>query len=183
MSKKFYKTPEFYDQLQEWYSKLEAEGFEDIETFKNKNGQFRETPYVNSDIKNLYKSRQEMSDVQFRENSNLTYLYYAACRAFLAYQGAALPFLDHKILYLHSEGYSLRRISKYLRGFVCRYPKIDRRVKDISFFGMFYVRTRLIELKEKVNLWNLTNENGVRHEDYEKDDIEHLTSNYLSAKG
>jgi hypothetical protein len=177
---KFYKTPEFYDQMQEWYKKLEDEGFEDIEVFKNNKGQFRSTPYINGDIKNLYKSRQEMSDEFFREHCNLTYLYYAACRAFLAYNRTALPFLDAKILELHSEGYSLRRIVKHLRGFVCRYPKINRRIKDISFFGMFYVRERVNKLKHDVTLWNLTNENGVRLEDYEDPITTHLTTNYLS---
>jgi hypothetical protein len=166
---KFYRTEEFFKVSQEWQKKLKESGFEDIETYTNKLGQIRSTPYVNSDVKNLYKYSYDMSDEFFREYCQLTYLYFAACRAFLAYNGCALPFLDAKILELHAEGYSLRRIARELRPFISRYPIIKRKDKIIDFFGMFYVRSRLLKLKEDVTVWNLTNENGVRLNDYEDD--------------
>lgn len=185
-----FKTKQFKEEQQKWYHKLKDTGFSDIETFTNKQGYICTNPFVNSDIKNLYQIRQNCSEDYFEEYCATTYLYYAACRAFLAHnpsftqfsaekKAKSLPnpqnhvpssekshYLDYKILQLHTEGMSLRRISSYLASFICRFPPGKGRFGSYYKYSHNFVRNRLKYIKEQVRLWNLTHEEGIRYEDY-----------------
>lgn len=166
---KYYETEEFKDLKQKWYKKLREDNFKDIESFVNKQGEIFSTPYINSDIKNLYKMRYEMNDDTFQEYYHLTYLYYSACRAFLAYNSTSTPILsvlDTKILEFHSNGLSLRKICRELRKILCRYPPYKRNGTLRYFYSYQYINTRLKHIKEQVRLWNLTHPDGIRYEDY-----------------
>lgn len=161
-----FETKKFLEEKQKWYQKLKSEGFKDIETFTNKQGEIRTTPFVNSDVKNLYQIRRNCGNEYFEEYCASTYLYYSACRAFISCAGIRLPFLDGIILEKHAEGYSLRRISKYLETFICRYPQGNGKFGPYHNFSHNYVNKRLSSIKEQVRLWNLTHDEGVRYQDY-----------------
>lgn len=163
---KFYETKEARQLIQKWYNKLEDEGFQDIEIFTNKLGVKCQNPFVNSDVKNLYKFRNDMGDDYFSDYAELTYLYFSSVRNFLTFAAKdLLDGIDLKILELHAEGKSIRKIEAELRNFVCRYPKYNRN-GGVVFFGLNIINRTVNRLKEQVRLWNLTNENGIRVQDY-----------------
>lgn len=167
---KYYESRDFRDLKQKWYKKLEESGFEDLETFKSKSGEFRENPYTNQDVKNLYAIRKHLSTQDnFEIYHRQTFLYYSGCRNFLAHS-RPLPFLDDKILKLHAEGYSIRRIREELATFICKYPRTRWKGKYKTMFTKDYVHSRIREIKKLVATWNATSPHGIRYQDYEETD-------------
>ena len=167
---KYYETREFKNLKQEWYEKLDQEGFYDIETFKSRSGEFRENPYPNQDVKNLYMVRKNLvNQDNFEQYRHQTFLYYSGCRNFLAHS-RPLPFLDDKILKLHAEGLSIRKIRAVLDDYICRYPRYKFKGKYKTNFSKSFVHQRIQHIKELVTTWNATSEHGIRFEDYEEPD-------------
>lgn len=164
---KLFNSKEFKELQQKWYQKLESEGFSDIEVYKNKAGTYYPNPYPNQDVKNLYTIRKNLDTSEnFELYREQTFLYYSGCRAFLAHYSSPLPFLDHKILKLHAEGLSIRKIQKALESFVCKYPPIRRSSGLRKYYSKCFVHLRLKEIKKLVDTWNATSPHGVRYSDY-----------------
>lgn len=99
LKKKFYETEAFQNVKDEWYSKLEASGFEDIETGSDE--------YV--------VERQKFKSQKVQSESGLD--YYEYCNKILR----DYPFPDtymgevHKVIFeLHTEGKSVRDIKEDL---------------------------------------------------------------------
>jgi len=129
------KKREFRKLQREWYKRLEASGFDDIE----RSGKNRTKYY--DEYSGILKRPQSV----LRNKYNLfTYKYYDIA-SFLGYNATFLPKIDLKVLELHGKGYTIQRISNYLREYF-EYPlnKLGRSGKPYS---VFFVHTKLKYLK------------------------------------
>jgi len=129
------KKREFRKLQREWYKRLEASGFDDIE----RSGKNRTKYY--DEYSGILKRPQSV----LRNKYNLfTYKYYDIA-SFLGYNATFLPKIDLKVLELHGKGYTIQRISNYLREHF-EYPlnKLGRSGKPYS---VFFVHTKLKYLK------------------------------------
>ena len=129
------KKQEFRKLQREWYKRLEASGFDDIE----RSGKNRTKYY--DEYSGILKRPQSV----LRHKYNFfTYKYYdIAC--YLGYNAIFLPKIDRKVLELHGKGYTIQRISNHLREHF-EYPlnKLGRSGKPYS---VFFVHTKLKYLK------------------------------------
>jgi len=129
------KKQEFRKLQREWYKRLEASGFDDIE----RSGKNRTKYY--DEYSGILKRPQSV----LRNKYNLfTYKYYDIA-SYLGYNAIFLPKIDLKVLELHGKGYTIQRISNYLREHF-EYPlkKLGRSGKPYS---VFFVHTKLKYLK------------------------------------
>jgi len=129
------KKREFRKLQREWYKRLEASGFDDIE----RSGKNRAKYY--DEYSGILKRPQSV----LRNKYNLfTYKYYDIA-SYLGYNAIFLPKIDLKVLELHGKGYTIQRISNYLREHF-EYPlnKLGRSGKPYS---VFFVHTKLKYLK------------------------------------
>jgi len=129
------KKREFRKLQREWYKRLEASGFDDIE----RSGKNRTKYY--DEYSGILKRPQSV----LRNKYNLfTYKYYDIA-SYLGYNAIFLPKIDLKVLELHGKGYTIQRISNYLREHF-EYPlnKLGRSGKPYS---VFFVHTKLKYLK------------------------------------
>tara|TARA_R110000824_G_scaffold17339_1_gene70540 strand:- start:15329 stop:15793 length:465 start_codon:yes stop_codon:yes gene_type:complete len=129
------KKREFRKLQREWYKRLEASGFDDIE----RSGKNRTKYY--DEYSGILKRPQSV----LRNKYNLfTYKYYDIA-SYLGYNAIFLPKIDLKVLELHGKGYTIQRISNHLREHF-EYPlnKLGRSGKPYS---VFFVHTKLKYLK------------------------------------
>tara|TARA_R110002050_G_scaffold54793_2_gene123942 strand:+ start:285 stop:749 length:465 start_codon:yes stop_codon:yes gene_type:complete len=129
------KKREFRKLQREWYKRLEASGFDDIE----RSGKNRTKYY--DEYSGILKRPQSV----LRNKYNLfTYKYYDIA-SYLGYNATFLPKIDLKVLELHGKGYTIQRISNHLREHF-EYPlnKLGRSGKPYS---VFFVHTKLKYLK------------------------------------
>ena len=129
------KKREFRKLQREWYKRLEASGFDDIE----RSGKNRTKYY--DEYSGILKRPQSV----LRNKYNLfTYKYYDIA-SFLGYNATFLPKIDLKVLELHGKGYTIQSISNYLReNFEYPLNKLGRSGKPYS---VFFVHTKLKYLK------------------------------------
>ena len=129
------KKREFRKLQREWYKRLEASGFDDIE----RSGKNRTKYY--DEYSGILKRPQSV----LRNKYNLfTYKYYDIA-SYLGYNAIFLPKIDLKVLELHGKGYTIQRISNYLReNFEYPLNKLGRSGKPYS---VFFVHTKLKYLK------------------------------------
>ena len=129
-------TKHAFKKLQrDWYKRLDATGFNDIE----RSGKKRQ------DCFNEYSGILQKPLSVLRHKLNIfTYHYYdIAC--FLGYNATFLPKIDRKILELHGNGYTIQRISNYLRDNF-KYP-LNKKGKPGKPYSVFYVHSKLKYLK------------------------------------
>ena len=129
------KKQEFRKLQREWYKRLEATGFDDIE----RSGKNRAKYY--DEYSGILKRPQSV----LRNKYNFfTYKYYDIA-SYLGYNAIFLPKIDRKVLELHGKGYTIQRISNHLREHF-EYPlnKLGRSGKPYS---VFFVHTKLKYLK------------------------------------
>ena len=129
------KKREFKKLQKEWYKRLEATGFDDIE----RSGKNRAKYY--DEYSGILKRPQSV----LRNKYNFfTYKYYDIA-SYLGYNATFLPKIDRKVLELHGNGQTIQQISNYLREHF-EYPlqKTPRKRKPYS---VFYVHNKLKYLK------------------------------------
>ena len=136
MSDEKQTTKQAFKTLQrEWYKRLDADGFIDIE----RSGKRRQ------DCFNEYGGilQKPLSIIRYKYNI-FTYKYYdIAC--YLSYNCTFLPKIDLKVLELHGKGQTIQQISNYLReNFEYPLNKLGRSGKPYS---VFFVHTKLKSLK------------------------------------
>ena len=136
MSNEKQTTKHAFKKLQrEWYKRLDESGFNDIE----RSGKRRQ------DCFNEYGGilQKPLSIIRHKYNI-FTYKYYDIA-SYLSYNATFLPKIDRKVLELHGKGYTIQRISNYLRENF-KYPlnKLGRSGKPYS---VFFVHTKLKYLK------------------------------------
>ena len=136
MSDEKQTTKHAFKKLQrEWYKRLDASGFIDIE----RSGKRRQ------DCFNEYGGilQKPLSIIRHKYNF-FTYKYYDISR-FLANHATFLPKIDLKVLELHGNGYTIAKISTHLReNFEHPINKKGRKGKPYS---IFFVHTKLKYLK------------------------------------
>ena len=132
-------TKRAFKKLQnEWYKRLDESGFNDIE----RSGKRRQ------DCFNEYGGilQKPLSVIRHKYNF-FTYKYYdIAC--YLSYNCTFLPKIDRKVLELHGNGYTIQRISNYLRENF-KYPLNKKGRKGLPY-SVFFVHTRLKSLKSLI---------------------------------
>ena len=119
----------------EWYKRLDESGFNDIE----RSGKKRQ------DCFNEYGGilQKPLSVIRHKYNF-FTYKYYdIAC--YLSFNCTFLPKIDRKVLELHGNGYTIQRISNYLRENF-KYPLNKKGRKGLPY-SVFFVHTKLKYLK------------------------------------
>lgn len=112
-----FNSPEFKKLQSQWYSKLQKEGFKDIELMVDRNGFKRTRPagtkYVNSDrdtrneqlmVYNNYKT------IDKAPGTEIIFSYYRLCRIFLTH-GIFASKIHKTIFEKYSEGKSYREIA------------------------------------------------------------------------
>ena len=129
-------TKRAFKKLQnEWYKRLDESVFIDIE----RSGKRRQ------DCFNEYGGilQKPLSVIRHKYNF-FTYKYYdIAC--YLSYNCIFLPKIDRKVLELHGNGYTIQRISNYLRENF-EYP-LNKKGRKGKPYSVFYVHTKLKSLK------------------------------------
>ena len=136
MSDEKQTTKQAFKKLQrEWYKRLDADGFIDIE----RSGKRRQ------DCFNEYGGilQKPLSIIRHKYNI-FTYKYYDIA-SYLGYNATFLPKIDRKVLKLHGKGQTIQQISNYLReNFEYPLNKLGRSGKPYS---VFYVHNKLKSLK------------------------------------
>lgn len=126
MSQSPFSTKKFKALRDEWYKKLEQEGFDDIESnYKSEKGS-REHQLLHV-WESLYFKQSAVA-----QRFYATETYYTLCRQF----SHEYPFqnsLDQKVWELHSEGSSLREIAKNLKaeGYLVNKDKVNEIVRQL----------------------------------------------------
>ena len=136
MSNEKQLTKHAFRKLQnEWYKRLDDSGFIDIE----RSGKKRQ------ELFNEYSGilQKPLSIIRHKYNT-YTQKYYEISR-FLANHATFLPKIDRKILKLHGKGYTIQRISNYLRDNF-EYP-LNKKGRKGKPYSVFYVHTKLKSLK------------------------------------
>ena len=139
-------TKKAFRELQrEWYERLDASGFNDIE----RSGKQRHV-YFNEYGGILKKPLSVLR----RQLNIFTYHYYdIAC--FLSYNATFLPNIDRKVLKLHGNGHTIQRISNYLRENF-KYP-LNKKGRKGKPYSVFYVHAKLKYLKLLILVYSNTN--------------------------
>jgi len=146
MSNEKQPTKRAFKKLQnEWYKRLDESGFNDIE----RSGKRRQ------DYFNEYGGILQKPLSIIRHKLNIfTYHYYdIAC--YLSYNCTFLPKIDRKVLELHGNGYTIQRISNYLRDNF-EYP-LNKKGRKGKPYSVFYVHTKLKYLKLLILIYSRTN--------------------------
>ena len=86
-------------------------------------------------------------------NNIFTYIYYDIAR-YLSYHATFLPKIDRKVLELHGNGYTIQRISNYLRDNF-KYP-LNKKGRKGKPYSVFYVHTKLKYLKLLITIYAKT---------------------------
>jgi hypothetical protein len=148
-------TNEDYKKLRlKWYKKLEQTGFVDIErTGSRRDEIYNETgSYIkhgDSYIRSKYKST--------------SFTYYQSWRNFSNYAELCQLFnpIERKIIHLHGEGITYRKMSKLLmRSFPpsihghTTSKLIKQNFKEITSYSIFFICKRLKTLAELKKLWH-----------------------------
>ena len=128
----------------DWYKRLDDSGFNDIE----RSGKHRHLYF------NEYGGILKKPLSVLRRKLNIfTYHYYdIAC--FLGYNATFLPKIDRKVLELHGNGYTIQRISNYLRDNF-KYP-LNKKGRKGKPYSVFYVHTKLKYLKLLITIYAKT---------------------------
>ena len=129
-------TKHAFKKLQrDWYKRLDATGFNDIE----RSGKKRQ------DCFNEYGGILQKPLSVLRHKYNVyTQKYYEISR-FLANHATFLPKIDRNILELHGNGYTIANISSHLRD-KYEYP-LNKKGRKGKPYSVFYVHTKLKSLK------------------------------------
>ena len=136
MSEEKQTTKQAFKKLQrEWYKRLDASGFNDIE----RSGKKRQ------DLFNEYSGilQKPLSIIRHKYNI-FTQNYYEISR-FLSYHATFLPKIDRKVLELHGNGQTIQQISNYLRDNF-EYP-LNKKGRKGTPYSIFFVHTKLKSLK------------------------------------
>ena len=134
-NKKSYNNKAFKKLRNDWYTRLDESGFIDIE----RTGKRRH------DLYNERSGHLRHPTSVLRHKYNIfTYIYYDIA-SYLSYNATFLPKIDRKILKLHGTGYTIQRISNYLRENF-KYP-LNRKGRKGKPYSVFYVHTKLKYLK------------------------------------
>ena len=134
-NKKPYNNKAFKKLRNDWYKRLDESGFIDIE----RTGKRRH------DLYNERSGHLRHPTSVLRHKYNIfTYIYYDIA-SYLSYNATFLPKIDRKILKLHGTGYTIQRISNYLRENF-KYP-LNRKGRKGKPYSVFYVHTKLKYLK------------------------------------
>ena len=135
----------FRELQKEWYKRLDESGFNDIE----RSGKRRQ------DYFNEYGGILQKPLSIIRHKLNIfTYHYYdIAC--YLSYNCTFLPKIDRKVLELHGNGYTIQRISNYLRENF-EYP-LNKKGRKGKPYSVFYVHTKLKSLKLLILIYAQSN--------------------------
>ena len=135
----------FRELQKEWYKRLDESGFNDIE----RSGKRRQ------DYFNEYGGILQKPLSIIRHKLNIfTYHYYdIAC--YLSYNCIFLPKIDRKVLELHGNGYTIQRISNYLRDNF-EYP-LNKKGRKGKPYSVFYVHSKLKYLKLLILIYAKTN--------------------------
>lgn len=130
---------------QAWYSHLKNEGFVDIEYCgKDRFEQFNDFSGILRKPLSVFRSRYNFS----------TALYYEISR-FIGNHATFLSKIDAKLLELHGEGYTILKISTYLRANY-NSPLNKKGRKGIPY-STYYVHSRLKALKSLILVYSETN--------------------------
>ena len=95
----------------------------------------------------IFLSKKEIGfpiDFVAHKYNIFTYIYYDIA-SYLSYNATFLPKIDRKILKLHGKGYTIQRISNYLREHF-EYP-LNKKGRKGKPYSVFYVHTKLKYLK------------------------------------
>ena len=129
-------TKHAFKELQkEWYKRLADSGFNDIErSGKRRQDLFKEYSGI---------LQKPLSLIRHKYNKH-TQLYYEIA-SFLSQNATFLPRIDRNILELHGDGYTITKISSYLRDNY-EYP-LNKKGRKGRPYSVFYVHTKLKSLK------------------------------------
>lgn len=130
-------SPAFAKLQKQWYGKLEADGFNDIEWVDHKTGLGQDSDF-------LSKPAAHFPKVYKRE----TELYFQMVRNYLTWK-KPMPRLDRFILSRHSEGKSYREIIE------------DWQAKTGEKKSLFFIFYNLKRIKQDVLAWNASNKEGL----------------------
>ena len=129
-------TKRAFKKLQnEWYKRLDESGFNDIE----RSGKRRQ------DYFNEYGGILQKPLSVIRHKYNIFTQIYYEIASFLSQNATFLPKIDRKVLELHGDGYTIQRISNYLRDNF-KYP-LNKKGRKGKPYSVFYVHTKLKYLK------------------------------------
>ena len=130
---------------QRWYNRLKNEGFIDIEYgSKDRFDQFNDFSGLMRKPLSVYRSRFNF----------FTLLYYEISR-FIGNHAPFLSRIDAKLLELHGEGYTILKISTYLRA---NYNSpLNKKGRNGIPYSTYYVHSRLKVLKSLILVYSETN--------------------------
>ena len=135
----------FKELQREWYRRLDADGFNDIE----RSGKRRQ------DLFNEYGGILQKPLSVIRHKYNIFTQYYYEIASFLSQNATFLPRIDRKVLELHGDGHTIQHISNYLRK-KFKYP-LNKKGRIGKPYSVFYVHTKLKYLKLLILVYSKTN--------------------------
>jgi hypothetical protein len=135
----------FKELQREWYRRLDADGFNDIE----RSGKRRQ------DLFNEYGGILQKPLSVIRHKYNIFTQYYYEISSFLSQNATFLPRIDRRILELHGNGHTIQHISNYLRK-KFKYP-LNKKGRIGKPYSVFYVHTKLKYLKLLILVYSKTN--------------------------
>jgi len=165
---KFYRTEKFKQLQRDWYKKLYDEGFDDLEYFSFEHSAGQDGIIYDKVNFRIINKLRHMKLKDYHNHTTATYQHYTALRNFLTHADLR-PSLDRKLLELYTDGLTYRKITEYLRTFICRYPPYNKNNRKVAHYSIFWVHRRLQELKKKAFIWNATHSEGIL--DFEDDKI------------
>lgn len=141
-------TKEFSKLQREWYGKLEADGFEDLEYVGHGGLDSSAAP-----LKSSTAPDQNMGDL------GLTYHYYNLLSNFLTHNARYGSVRDRAILRLYVAGVSYRKILKH--------ESVIKLIESgkVKPFSVFIVFQTVKEFVAEAMLWNKTNPEGLEYRD------------------
>ena len=128
----------------DWYKRLDADGFNDIE----RSGKRRQ------DYFNEYSGILQKPLSVIRHKYNIFTQIYYEIASYLSQNAMFLPKIDRKVLELHGDGYTIQRISNYLRDHF-EYP-LNKKGRKGKPYSVFYVHTKLKYLKLLILVYSKT---------------------------
>lgn len=192
MKNKEYYTKEFRNLQSEWYDKLKKEGFEDIEWYNPKTGIGHGSRFLKSknipdtgnivrnyspDVENLYRlCRNFLAHGPFYSkfqdiyaNSDELKRNFKSLRGFINSIDFVYSRAETECFRLHSEGASLREISKELRR-LHRRKKLGKPPKRWGVatkgepYSIYWVSHKVRDLRSDMRLFNGSDEEGLNAE-------------------
>ena len=135
----------FKELQREWYRRLDADGFNDIE----RSGKRRQ------DLFNEYGGILQKPLSVIRHKYNIFTQYYYEIASFLSQNATFLPRIDRKVLELHGDGHTIQHISNYLRK-KFKYP-LNKKGRAGKPYSVFFIHTKLKYLKLLILVYSKTN--------------------------